>query len=75
VPETSGDATLYANLTKRDLQNLNALMESGNVGSIVHLDDGSVAHKQQNGTVQVEVTGEVTLEFDMSDYAPDYDEP
>ncbi len=70
MPEVTGEATITLYLTKDDLYDLLALNE----GEKANLSCGNTVQKQA-GAFEIESTQEVTLEFELSDYAPERDEP
>ncbi len=69
MPETSGEVEIYVELTAEDIQKLQYLMESGMVGEQEKLSCGC-ATRGKNEIVTIETEQEVTLEFDLGDYAP-----
>ena len=73
MPETSGNATIYLYLTERDLVRLHLLNELGFKGDTIQLSCCTATKTAEGVTLETEQ--EVTLEFDLSDYAPDRDEP
>ena len=69
MPEVTGDATSYIYLKAEDLIDMLRMMN----GETKVYDFGTVFRKL-DGTFEIESEHEATLEFEMSDYAPDRDE-
>ena len=71
MPEVTGEANITIVLTEEDLTKLQALKL--NDGHVL-LTDGKWAKRTKDGEIVIESEEEVTLEFEMSDYAPERDE-
>jgi len=69
MPEASKEVSITLELEDETLHKLVDLKE----GETLKTDGITATRKGKN--VSIEFTQEVTVEFDLSDYAPDWDEP
>ena len=67
MPEVSGETTIYIYLTSLDFKEMQEML----YGSTKVFSFGTVTRKN-DGSFEIESNQEVSLEFDLSDYAPDY---
>ena len=68
MPEVTGETEITFYLTEDTLHKLWELSE----GEKIEINDGMIARKRA-GEIEISATEEVTLEFELSDYAPDHE--
>ena len=70
MPEVTGEATLNIILEDADIENIKRFLKLM-PGAKLGLSNGRLAVRTKAG-IEISETGEVTLEFDLGDYAPDH---
>jgi len=73
MPETSGEVEIELNIPEDTVKRLAKLIQ----GEILRGSAGDICFTavKRDGKVCISFEQEVTLEFDMADYAPEHDEP
>ena len=69
MPETSGNTTVTIELTEWDLQEMFKMLQGE-----TKVLSGNTVTRRNDGSFKIESEQEVSLEFDLGDYAPERDE-